>query len=362
MNIEPARLAGLLAETAQHEEADPHAAEAVYREAAAAYPDRPEPYHYLGGVLARRGAFAESEAAYRRVLALVPDAATSAAALGVLLLADGRYEEGFALWEARHAQPRLAKPRLPQPEWRGEPLVGKRLLVWPEQGLGDQIMFARFIPILQSRGAEVTVLCLPPLARLLAGNLTAEIVAAAGAVQFPDPNYWVMTCSLAGRLGITPGTIPDRPYVHALAPPPTLPSGFKVGLVTAGSPAHGNDRHRSLPLEQSARLEALPATVVPLDPQRTGAADFADTAAIVAALDLVITVDTSVAHLAGAMGKPCWILLPAVDIDWRWMRERADTPWYPSARLYRQPGPGRWPEVVDQVTADLSDLMRSSGA
>lgn len=357
--IEPEYLADLLAEAAQREAEAPDIAEALYRQAAAAHPQRPEPYHYLGGALARRDAYVEAEAAYRRVLALSPDAAASVAALAVLLLARGCYPEGFRLWEARHAQPRLARPSLPQPEWRGEPLARKKLLVWPEQGLGDQIMFARFIPVLQAQGADVTILCPPSLTRLLAANLTAEVVTAAGAVEFPDPDFWVMTCSLAGRLGITSDSIPAEPYLHALAPPPPLPAGFKIGLVTSGSPAHGNDRHRSLPPGQAERLLKLPTIVVPLDPKHTGATDFADTAAIISGLDLVITVDTSVAHLAGAMGKPCWILLPAVDTDWRWMRKRADTPWYPSARLYRQPGPGRWSEVMDRVSADLEALMRS---
>ena len=284
-----------------------------------------------------------------------PTAAAAAGALGARLLSEGRYEEGFALWEGRHAAPRLAKPKLAWPEWRGEPLAGKRLVVWPEQGLGDQIMFARFAPLLQRQGVDVTVLCLPPLQRLLAGCLGVRVLAATGAVSFPDPDYWVMTCSLAGRMGVTVESIPAAPYLRALGPGPGLPEGFKVGLVTSGSPAHGNDAQRSLPPQEAARLRAMAAQVVPLDPANTGARDFADTAAIVEQLDLVVTVDTAAAHLAGAMGKPCWVLVPAVGTDWRWLQARSDSPWYPSVRLYRQPRAGAWDEVADRVLADVRD-------
>jgi ADP-heptose:LPS heptosyltransferase len=123
--------------------------------------------------------------------------------------------------------------------------------------------------------------------------------------------------------------------------------------MTRGNPGHANDAHRSLPDDFGRELLALPGAV-DLDPSSTGARDFQDTAEIVAGLDLVISVDTSVAHLAGAMGKPVWILLPAVSVDWRWMSARADTPWYPSARLFRATEAGGWRAVMDEVGAAMA--------
>ena len=326
----------------------------IYREVAAAEPGDAEPLHHLGGLLARMGELAEAEAHYRRALELAPQAAATARALAVLLLSQGRYPEGFAFFEARHRLAQYAKPELPFPEWRGEHVAGKRILIWPEQGLGDQIQFARFAPVLKASGAEVTLICWPPLARLFAGSLDVQVIAAEGAVEFPDPDGWVMAMSLAERLGATLETLPSQPYLRAVSPGPELPPGFKVGLVTRGNPVYGNDLNRSLPPAAEAVLRGLPARIVGLTPKETGAKDFADTAAIVEALDLVISVDTAVAHLAGAMGKPCWVLLPAAWQDWRWLRERRDSPWYPSVRLYRQPTPGDWDAVVREVAADVA--------
>ncbi|MDB5445075.1 MAG: putative repeat protein [Phenylobacterium sp.] len=329
----------------------------IYRAVAAAEPADPEPHHHLGGLYARLGDLAQAEAHYRRALELAPQAAGTARAFAVLLLSQGRYPEGFALFEARHRLAQYAKPELPFAEWRGEAVAGKRILIWPEQGLGDQIQFARFAPVLKARGAQVTLLCWRPLARLFAASLGVEVIAADGAVEFPDPDGWVMAMSLAERLGVTLETLPSQPYLRAAGPGPELPPGFKVGLVTRGNPVYGNDPNRSLPPAAAAALRGLPAQIIGLTLEETGARDFADTAAIVDQLDLVISVDTAVAHLAGAMGKPCWVLLPAAWQDWRWLRERRDSPWYPSVRLYRQSVPGDWGEVVGEIEADLAALL-----
>ena len=308
-------------------------------------------------VLERQGRLAEAEAAYRRVLAAAPGAAAVATALGQLLLSQGRYDEGFAFFEGRFGlTPARAKPTLPYPEWRGEDVAGKNVLIWIEQGFGDQIQFARFAPHLKARGADVTLLCLKPLERLFAANLDVRVLGTSGPVEFPDPDYWVMACSLAWRLGMGPQDIPGAAYLRAPSPGPVLPPGFKVGLMTTGSPAHANDANRSLPPDQAARLAAMAATVIDLDPARTGARDFADTAALIDQLDLVVSVDTSVAHLAGAMGKPCWVLLPEIGTDWRWFRDRTDSPWYPTARLYRQSAGAGWGPVIDRVLADVQAL------
>ncbi|RAK57151.1 glycosyltransferase family 9 protein [Phenylobacterium deserti] len=330
-------------------------AEALYRQAIQAAPERPEPLHYLAGLRVLAGDLAEAEALYRAALARDGSADASARGLASVLLEQGRYREGFAYWEARHQLARMAKPPLPFAEWRGEPIAGKRLLVWPEQGFGDQIQFARFLPMLQARGAELTVFCRPGLERLLSQWPGVDVRPADGPVEFPDPDYWVMFCSLAGRMGLEVGDIPGGAYLRAPQEGPSPPAGARIGVMTAGNPEHGNDAHRSLPAEQAARLHALPGTI-DLSPASTGARDFADTAKIIAGLDLVISVDTSAAHLAGALGRPCWTLLPAVGTDWRWMHGRRDTPWYESMRLYRQPGEGRWAEVVDQVLEDAAGL------
>ena len=334
------------------------AAERDFLAAAACDLNDAEPQHYLGFLYEQAGDLARSERHYRRALELAPKAALTARALSQLLLSQGRYAEGFALAEARHTEAGYAKPLLDCPEWTGGDLAGKRIVVWPEQGLGDQIMFARFVPALQAMGADVVMLCWSALARLFAGSLDVPVHAARGEVNIADPELFVMICSLAGRLGATLETLPNRPYLKAPgAWEKPLPDGFKVGLMTAGNPAYVNDRGRSLPQSAADALRRLPAQVVDLRPSETGAADFADTAALLQQLDLVISVDTSVAHLAGAMGKPCWVLLPGWGADWRWLRGRRDSPWYPSLRLYRQPTPGDWDSVVREVEADLGRLL-----
>jgi len=324
-------------------------AERLFGEAVAGWPHEPEPHHQLAGLHRRAGRLELAEAGYRRALALAPGAAATRRVLGTLLLGQGRFAEGFELFEARHELPGMGKPALPFPEWRGEPVAGRRLLIWPEQGFGDQIQFARFAPVLKAMGAEVTLVCAPALARLFSASLGVTVVAAEGEVAFEDPDGWVMAGSLAGRLGVTVETIPGEPYLRAPEPRAAHQAGLRVGLMARGNPAHANDANRSLPSADAGGLATLPGEVIALDPTATGARDFADTAAIVAGLDLVISVDTAVAHLAGAMGRPCWVLLPAVETDWRWMRERADSPWYPSMRLFRQrPGEG-WGPVVERV-------------
>jgi hypothetical protein len=231
------------------------------------------------------------------------------------------------------------RPNLPWPEWRGERLEGKRLVVWPEQGLGDKIMFSRCLPLL--KGFDVTVLCEPALVRLFRQNFSVDVVEASGQTEFPDPNFWVMYGSLPLRVG----ALPSAPY---LSVPPRSLGG--IGVCAQGSPRHPNDANRSLFGEDAARLLSLPGAV-DLSPEASGATDFADTAEIIAGLDLVITVDTSVAHLAGALGKPVWILLPSEGLDWRWGQIGASTAWYPSATLYRQ-GAEPWSSVLDRVIMD----------
>lgn len=303
--------------------------------------------HNLGVLYAKLGRDGEAETALRAALAVDPDSAATRHTLGMLLLRLGRYEEGWRAFEARREESsgaRLTRPKLPYPSWAGEDLADKHLVVVREQGFGDQIQFARFIPQLVRMAGRVTYVCSPNLVRVFAG-LGAEIVPASEAPPPARADYWTPDCSLGLRLGVRLESLSGAPY---LAPAP-LSGGGGAGVMATGSPTHVNDRSRSLPPGLAAKLKTLGRD---LSPEATGATDFFETAEIVAGLDLVISVDTSVAHLAAAMGKPTWILVPALDTDWRWLSARTDSPWYESARLYRQAKDGDWGPVVRQVIAD----------
>jgi len=268
-----------------------------------------------------------------------PDTLYSA---GTRLLSNGDYANGWRAYEGRAPhidQGIIGRPRLSFPEWNGEPV--RSLLILPEQGLGDQIMFARFIPALQAQDITVTMLCRSPLARLF-GHLGVEVVPIQEVTEIPRCDAWTLLPSLPYRLGATLETLPPP------APLPSAPGGQRVGIAWRGRPDHKHDAHRSLPPELGDELLSLPKAVS-LHPEDTGAKDFEDTRQIIAGLERVISVDTSVAHLAASMGKPTTILLPAKGLDWRWGRTGETTPWYPTARLCRQERAGDWRSVLDQV-------------
>ncbi len=286
-----------------------------------------------------------AEGAYRRALAMRPDNAPVQANLGLLLLSVGRYAEGWPLYEARRA---LGGPDIPPPAgvpmWRGEPVAGESLLIWPEQGLGDEIQMARFAPVLRDMGARVTLACSPLLLRLFR---SLKVQLAANDARPRRTRLCVMAMSLPGLLGATLETLPPAPYLRA----PAAQKTGGVGFVWKGNPEHPNDAARSLPSPEL--LAPLRAHAELIDLQ-TPAGDFLDTARRIQGLDLVVTVDTATAHLAGALGVPCWVMLPAHWTDWRWMRGRDDSPWYGSMRLYRQDAPGDWAGVVARMAADLA--------
>jgi len=295
----------------------------------------------------RVGRYAEAVALYREVLALAPGRPEAEQNLCLALLGAGELGEGFRRYDLRFERQvgRVAKPTLSFPEWRGEPIADRSILLWMEQGFGDQIMFARFALVLTAMGAKVSILTPPPLTRLFR-SLPARIIEASGQVTIPRHDYWIVQGSVPGRLGVTEQTLPRLPYL------PGAPGGAGLGVAWRGDPRHANDAHRSLPPKLGQALLGLPGAVSLL-PEDTGATDFAETAALIRGLARVITVDTSIAHLAGAMGKPTWVLLPALNCDWRWQAERTDSPWYPAMRLFRQPAPGAWEPVLDAVRAAL---------
>lgn len=292
---------------------------------------------------------------------------------GLSLLTLGDLRAGWEGYEARPVTQAFQAAGA-TPRWDGSQEVrGRTVLVWAEQGLGDSIQFARYLPLLRGRGARVVLAAQAPLHALLA-PLADEMVATGASLS---PDLHCPLPSLPRAFATSLATIPARvPYLHA---PPARPAHreqppgatLHVGLAWAGNPDFARDRHRSLPLAAIATLLALPgiawhvlqkdlrdgdaaalAALPGVQVPGPGFTDFADTASCVAGLDLVISADTSVAHLAGALGRPCWIMLPHA-ADFRWLRDRDDSPWYPTARLFRQARRGDWAGVVANVAAAL---------
>jgi hypothetical protein len=315
--------------------------------------------------------------------------------LSLLLLLKEDYAAGWPLHESRYdpgrVRPVLLPPKLPMPMWRGEPLAGKSILIWFEQGMGDEIQFARYIPWLKEIGASaVTLVCKAPLVPLLKTVAGVDaVLAAEGKLVMAAQDYWSFPLSLPLHHKTTLENLPaSLPYVAA-DPEKTafwaekLPKRGKktkllVGLVWAGSASHRNDYHRSLAsLDLLAPLAALegiawvslqkgeredeaknPPPGLVLMPLGGLIQDFSDSAAIISQLDLVITVDTAVAHVAGALGKPCWVLLPWLGTDWRWGLDRETSAWYPNAiRLFRQGETGGWPLVIEAVVRAAKRLL-----
>ena len=272
--------------------------------------------------------------------------------LAFALLQQGRYAEGFAEFEHREGR-RTAKVRqLPTPEWDGAPLAGRSILVWTEQGIGDEIMLARFIPRLRQAGASRIFLgCLPgnerAFAQLGLDGVFARFRPGGGQIAAPRHDCWTLLFSLPHRLGVTRQALSGAPYLQA---EPWRRGG--IGIVERGNPEHPNDAVRSIP--DGLLRRALPAAEL-LAPQ----GDLQDSLERVAGLDLLVTVDTSWAHMAGALGVPCWLLLPATRADWRWLPRSARTPWYDSLRLFWQERPGDWRGPIAEVAARLEAARRA---
>jgi len=361
------------------------AAIASYRAALQVRPDYAEACNNLGTSLMEQGRLDEAAASYRNAILHKPDYPDPHANLATVLLAQGDMAAGWREYEWRWKMPQMIPGRrcFAQPQWRGEAAEGRTLLIHAEQGFGDTLQFCRYATLAAAAGLRVIIEAPKPLVRLLRSLSGVDLVMQYGA-DLPAFDFHCPMLSLPLALGTTVATIPGAtPYLCADAARAAFwrarlsaiaGDGPRIGLVWAGNPGvclpakAAMDRRRSLSLEQMAPLVEIPGMHF-FNLQKDGPAspgrfplvdvmgemgDFADTAALIVNLDLVISVDTAVAHLAGALGKPVW-LLNRFDTCWRWLTGRRDSPWYPTLRLYRQPRPGDWGAVLAEVARDLRD-------
>lgn len=354
---------------------------AVYRRLLALVPEHHRAWDNLGQSLQAVGDIPAAATAYRQALMLAPDDAATNYHLALLLLLQGELAAGFRAYDWRwQAVTGLRRLPLSAPVWEGSDPAGKTILVADEQGFGDSLMFCRYLPLLRQRGAKVIYACSPALLPLLEGwDGADQIVLVTEAAKVVCDAHCSML-DLPHWLGTTAQNIPATvPYL--VAPAGTVPKsitterGLRVGLVWAGNPKHKHDARRSIAFERFVALGGVPgvryynlmrssdlrgdeaAQFAAHDIIDLGAqiGDFAATARFIAALDLVIAVDTAAVHLAGALGQNVWALLPFAP-DWRWQLGRDDSPWYPSATLYRQAHPGDWAAILAQVRVDLARL------
>jgi tetratricopeptide (TPR) repeat protein len=336
-------------------------------------------HNIRGNVLADLRRTEQALAAYDRAIELKPDLDDAYWNKSLVLLQLGRFEAGWPLYEWRKRSHGAAARNYDQPLWLGDFDVSeKTLLLYHEQGLGDTLQFCRYIATLRQRCAKLIVVVQQPLLALVR-TMAPEALVITDDDPLPPFDCHIPMLSVPLALGATLATIPSpRPYVGAEPElrakwNARLPDSAKprIGVVWSGNPGHRNDRHRSIPFETMQPLLGLDACWVSLQKEirsseadavaRSGnllffgdrLGDFTDTAALIDLMDLIVTVDTSVAHLAGAMGKPVWIMLP-FNPDWRWMHDRGDSPWYPSARLFRQDAIGDWTGVMRRVQAELA--------
>lgn len=356
---------------------------AALHRATKAKPDYAEAFNNLGRALQAKGMVPEAIAAFQQAAAYDPTLVAAHYNEGLAQLLCGNFGTGWQKYEMRWDVARSNGRRVSvAPQWRGEQsLAGKSILLSAEQGLGDTLQFIRYVPLVAQRGATVYVEVQPLLKPLLRSLRLAAGVYAQGE-PLPEHDFQCPLLSLPLAFRTELATIPrEVPYVQVAAeriarwkPLVAAGIGFRVGVIWSGNPNHRGDRYRSIPLllfrslfatlgchffilqkdigqSDRAALAEVPG-VTDLSAQL---GDFADTAAIIKQLDLVISVDTAGAHLAGALGAPTWILVPFAP-DWRWLLGREDSPWYPSARLFRQPRLGDWATVIQTLSVMLAKL------
>ncbi|MFM0340954.1 methyltransferase domain-containing protein [Paraburkholderia fungorum] len=368
---------------------------AACRQAIQTYPYRFEMYHRSLMEMLRWNVPEEADAFWAQCVERLPGEHPPRLYQALHAISRGKLQEGFALREAMMGplgwkRRTTAQPPSTVPEWTGQPLAGKSIAIWSEFGLGDEIFFLRFARIFRERcGARhVTVVCQAPLVDLYrASGEMDEVISIEQASVLPPLDYWVFPHAIPACLPLDLEALPATvPYLRApRGTPAKLPQvgaeKLKVGLVFKGNPTHENDRQRSLPslavLDDLMNLEGIEFFSLQKGAGADEAAAYAaklanfhdvgeslntmaETASAVAALDLVLTVDTSVAHVAGAMGKPVWLMLPAYG-DWRWHYTREDSPWYPTMKLFRRRFGCDWSEVVARINGHLLQLLASKG-
>ena len=366
---------------------------ACYQQALRLKPDYAEAHSNLGVALTEQGKLTEAVASYQQALRFKPDHAAAHMNLAQVWFLWGDFERGWPEYEWRWKHRGFSPPSYCQPLWDGSSLQGQAtsgsgtntILLFAEQGLGDTLQFIRYAPLVRQRGATVMVQCQVPLQRLLATCAGIDRLVRAG-TALPPFDVQAPLLSLPRIFRSTLATIPANvPYLIA---DPELRAhwqqqlsgvrGFRVGIAWQGNPEHKRDRRRSVPLLAFAPLAGVPGVrlvslqkgpgceQLPDLANRLGVLDladqiedFADTAAVMSNLDLVITVDTAVAHLAGALDIPVWVALPFVP-DWRWLLERQDSPWYPGMRLFRQSSWGDWSGVFKRLTEALRQQVEGA--
>ena len=364
----------------------------VYKRASALKPERADIWDNLGQTYQSLNRLEEAEATFRKTVEVAGQVIADEDAreiaeeeygnrhwhLALIELLQGKYKQGFARYRARFEDVGgLQRAKFPQPLWRGENLAGKTILICDEQGFGDTLMFARYLPLLKAQGARVVFSVHPALEPLFRNWSGADQIIVHD-TKPPAFDFHATTFDLPHRFGTTLETVPaEVPYLPVPNPLPLAgrENVKKIAVVWGGSPLHKNDENRSIPLKLFAEIfkepraqfyslnrdlkpgdaELLPRLpVIDLAPRIR---NFADAAGFMQQSDLVITCDTASAHLAGGLGRPVWTLLPFAP-DWRWMIGRDDSPWYPTMRLFRQTKAGRWEDVVERVREALPNLKK----
>jgi tetratricopeptide (TPR) repeat protein len=358
-----------------------------YRKSLVIAPDQFDVYINLGNALKELNRLDGAVASHGYASRLKPTSPLPPFNQSLILLLQGRFAQGWPRFETRWDVVLQAEKReFRKPRWTGrESLLGRTIFVYPEQGLGDTIQFCRYLPVLSSKGARV-IFEAPPELRDVLKTLPGAITLLQPGFPAPEFDFQIPLLSIPGALRTTLATIPAKtPYLKA----PKETVGFwrarvneterrRVGLVWSGGTVYRNDHNRSLSLSDMAPILNLPfefhclqkvlregdleelSNFSSLAFHGDNLHDFSDTAALIEAMDLVITVDTSVAHLAGALGKPVWILLPFAP-DFRWLLDRKDSPWYPSARLFRQREIGQWSSVIEGAREALLESFPLCG-
>jgi Tfp pilus assembly protein PilF len=351
---------------------------ACFEEASCLNPNLADAYNNLGIARVRLGQLDEASLSFQQALQVDSGHKLAIYNRACLRLLHGDYEGGWPGYEERWARPGMVARSFVQPRWDGSPLAGKTILLYSEQGLGDTILAIRYAELIKQRGGHVVVECQPALVRLLATAAGIDVLVPQGQ-PLPAFDVQLPLLSLPGVFKTTLASIPNKvPY---LSPEPQMVAhwrgelnsvaGFKIGIVWQGSPTQAEDRQRSVPLAQFAPLSEVPgvrllslqvgsgreqlhqATFPIIDlGGRFDPLSLHDLAAVLPNLDLVVTVCTSTAHLAGALGVPAWVALKFVPY-WCWLLERSDSPWYPSLRLFRQRRSGDWNDVFSRIAAAI---------